>query len=78
MSLPRLDSGKLFPTVVAMFFISLLFSSRDANANCAFFSCMKSITIDAPLYQILWLIAVFCMIWVTNFILVKLLKIGHK
>lgn len=55
---------------IAIFILSLLFSSREANANCAFTSCIDFVTFTGIGYQAFWLAAVALMIFLTNFVVI--------
>lgn len=59
-----------FVEALAIFVISLLFSPKAANANCAFTSCIDFVTLTGLSYQAFWLASVAAMIFLTNFVLV--------
>ena len=75
----RRDLWKLsFLEVAIIFLISFALSPIEMNANCVFYSCIDFISLGSPYYQILWFFSVFLMIYLTNFLVVYLMKKAKK
>ncbi|MEK6840461.1 MAG: hypothetical protein AABX79_00730 [Nanoarchaeota archaeon] len=75
LGLNRKDLWKIsFLEIAIIFFITFFFSSRDMNANCVFESCASFISIGSPGYQFFWFFAMFLMVFLTNTLLVFLMK----
>ncbi|MEK6897330.1 MAG: hypothetical protein AABW93_02255 [Nanoarchaeota archaeon] len=60
--------------IATIFFMTFFLSSSEMNANCVFSSCISFISLESPGYQILWFFTVFIMIFLTNHLLVYLMK----
>lgn len=79
LGLQRKDLWKFsFLEISIIFFITFFFSSSEMNANCVFESCINFISLGNPEYQILWFLSVFLMLFLTNSLLVFLMKKANK
>ena len=58
-----------FFEVGVVFFITRLISSSEQNINCVFSPCMN---FSIPYYHLTWFISFFIIIFVTNFILIRI------
>lgn len=59
-----------FFEVSIIFFITRLISSPEQNINCVFSTCMN---FSIPYYHLIWFVGFFISIFVTNFILIRIL-----
>lgn len=64
--------------IAAIFFMTFFLSSIEMNANCVFSSCISFISLESPGYQFLWFFTVFIIIFLTNHLLVYLMKKAHR
>ena len=79
LGISRKDLWKIsFLEIAIIFLISFFLSQREMNVNCVFESCISFISLESPYYQILWFFSVFLMIFLTNFLLVFLMKRANK
>jgi len=67
-----------FMEISIIFLISFFFSPPGPNVNCVFYSCIDFISLGSPYYQIFWFFSVFLMIFLTNSLLVYLMKKANK
>ena len=67
----RKDAWKVsIPLIIGFYFASILFTSEALNINCVYRSCF-SFSFPGP-HNIMWFVSAFLMIFISNFILVKL------
>ena len=79
LGISRKDLWKIsFLEITIIFFISFFFSSSQMNVNCVFESCINFISLESPYYQIFWFFSVFLMVFLTNSLLVSLMKKANK
>ena len=75
LGIQRKDLWKFsFLQAVIIFFITFFLSSSEMNANCVFHSCISFISLESSGYQLFWFFSVFVMIFLTNFLIVYLMK----
>ncbi len=63
-----------FLEITLIFLASILLYPPAKNVNCVFSSCINFLSLGSPYYQILWFFSVFLMIFLTNSLLVYLIR----